>query len=120
MTIDDCIRPYMARLGWSKGELAKRRGITQAGLYKTLLKRPEDVQPRTLHKLAEALGVSTDIFFEKTVGEQTHTDRAPRCAGGALPPPGRDDQGAGRGIGRPEARDASRGSQGASGEEGKT
>ncbi len=103
MTIGDHIRPHLARLGWSKGTLARKCGFSQPRLSALLAKLPNDVQPRTLYRLAGGLSVSTDIFFSKTVSAHP-TGSAPEpgnigagCTRGAPC----DDEGTARGVGHP-------------------
>ena len=63
MILDDMVRPLLAKRGWTKSELARRIGIAPGTLSSTLARDIARIRPRTLHRMARALGVSTDIFF---------------------------------------------------------
>ena len=63
MTLGERIRIIRERRGWSQNELARRARVTQALISELESGKRKDVTGRTLRRLAESLGVTTDYLI---------------------------------------------------------
>jgi transcriptional regulator with XRE-family HTH domain len=61
--MSDRLKAARERLGWSREELAYRCGISWSAIAQAESGRRRNLRPRTLSRLAAALGVSTDYLI---------------------------------------------------------
>jgi transcriptional regulator with XRE-family HTH domain len=77
------VRAHLAKKGWTQARLEDEAGLPQGGLSRLLAAKQQKIWPRTLHKIARALGLRPEELAEGVVLADDD-ESAPQDVGPAL------------------------------------